>query len=464
MPYVLGLHLGTTVTSAAIVRREAGRWASAATPVPLGSSGAVAPTAVCRVSNGTFLAGEAALHQQASYYEWVTRDFPRYLGADTPVALGNDFVLPQRLVAAVVEWVADVVAQRQGHPPEHIALAHPAPWGPHRIHLVLSELAQLGLTDVTAAPEPVAVAMDYAAKQPVDEHAPVVVGNAGGSGFDATVLRRRSGELAFDVVAPTLDTTHPGGQDLDDEILEMVRSELDQDLPTDTTDPNTRAALIGLRAECARAKETLTHQTETSIPVRLPGIHMDVALSRAKYERLARSHLERVPEILQQAVHSSPAPAEELSAVVLAGGTAHTPLLRRMVTERMEVAALVDRHPELVAAQGAALAGVRAVSTEADRAVRPAHNPSANETSVLMRDVPESEDVLEPEAAPDPPRPSTAVDPMPLDPPDEARDRKIKILKLSAAAVLIIIGLVLTFIYPPQSPLDGVLGAVANSD
>src|SRR5699024_9964503 len=163
---------------AAIVRREGRQWSGAATPVPLGAGGPLAPTAVCRVSDGSHLVGEAALRQQATYHEWVARDFPHRLGEDRPMSLGDDFVPAQRLVAAVIEWVADVVAHRQGRPPEHVALAHRAGWGPYRTHLVLAELARLGLTDVTAVPEPVAVATDYAAKRPAGNQDPIIVGNA----------------------------------------------------------------------------------------------------------------------------------------------------------------------------------------------------------------------------------------------------------------------------------------------
>ncbi|GAB2741152.1 hypothetical protein GCM10027174_13340 [Salinifilum aidingensis] len=474
MPYVLGVHLGATMTSAAIVRRDGGDWASTATPLPLGRGGPAGPpglttpTAVCRTADGSFLAGDAALHQQAAHHEWVSRDFPHRIGEDAPIALGNDFTSPQRLAAAVVEWVADLAAQRQGHPPEHIALAHRATWGPHRVRLVLAELARIGLSDVTAVPEPLAVALDYASKQELSENLSLAVGNAGGSGFDVTVLRRRPGELAFDLVAPPLEAAHPGGWDLDDVVADLVREELDAELPEgtglpeDTGDPAARAALLGFRESCARAKEALSYHAETRVPVRSPSTTTEVGLSRNRYEWRARPRLERVPEVLHQAVQSSPVPVEELGTVLLAGGTAHTPLLRRLVGDRMGRTPLVDRHPELVAASGAAVAAVRTVAPEAEHRAPPAPRP----------DPPSDPDVVIPEAAhaePEPAaeeaapeRPPVAVDPMPLDPPDEARARRIKVLKLSAAAVLIIVGIVLMFVFPPNSPLGGVLGALGS--
>ncbi|MFD0492192.1 hypothetical protein ACFQ0O_39780 [Saccharopolyspora spinosporotrichia] len=116
MPYVLGIHLGATATSAAIARREGGRWAAAA-PVPLGSGSAGVPTVLCRAQDGSYLAGEQAQRQELTHHQWVARGFTRRVGEDAPLLVGNDFVQPHALAATMIEWVADAVAHRQGHPP-----------------------------------------------------------------------------------------------------------------------------------------------------------------------------------------------------------------------------------------------------------------------------------------------------------------------------------------------------------
>ncbi|RKT84066.1 Hsp70 protein [Saccharopolyspora antimicrobica] len=447
MPYVLGVHLGATATTAAIARRDGSRWAAAA-PVPL-AAGPVVPTVLCKVQDGSFVAGEAAQRQEIAHHEWVVRGFTARLGDDLPLLVGSEFVPAQRLVAAMVEWVADVVAGRQGHPAEHIAIAHSATWGPHRIRLVQQALAQLGLNEVTMVPEPLAVALDYAAKQRVAEHEPIAVANIGGSGMDATVLRRR--QRGFEVVGSTLAADHPSGQDLDDEIFAAVRAEFGDQLEAlDLADLNQRAALAHLRAECVRAKEALSQQSGAQIRVELPGVRTEFALSRSRYEQLARPHLERVPELVLQAVQSATLTPDDLDAVVLAGGTARVPLLKQLVAERLKVPPQVDVSPELAAACGAASAAVQLLSTDSDEG-------SISETSVLVRI--EGSDFDEEESEiPDAPRPPIDVEPLPLEPPDEDRARRIKIIKLSAAAVLVIVGLLLTFLWPDSSKGGGMLG------
>ena len=241
MPYVLGIHVGATATSAAIARRDGGKW-GAATPLPLGAAGHTVPTVLCRVQDGSFVAGEQASKQELTHHEWVVRGFTRQVGDEAPLLVGSEFISAQALVAAVVEWVADTVAHQLGHPAEHITLAHSATWGPFRAHLVRQALAALGLRDVTLVPEPVAVAVDYASRQQVAEQDAVAVADIGGTGFDATVLRRRS--PGFDVVGSTLDTGHPSGQDLDDEIFSHLLAEFGPQLDgLDASDPAHRAAL-----------------------------------------------------------------------------------------------------------------------------------------------------------------------------------------------------------------------------
>ena len=439
MPYVLGIHLGATATSAAIARRSGGQWGQAL-PVPLGSETPTVPTVLCRVQDGSFVAGEPARKQEITHHEWVVRAFTRVLGDDSPLLVGSEFVPAQQLVATMIEWVADTVAQHERHPPEHITVAHSATWGPYRSHLVHQALSRLGLTDVTLVPEPVAVGLDYANNQTVEENGVLAVGNVGGSGFDATVLRRRAS--GFEIVGTPLDSGHPSGQDLDDEVFGHLRSELGDDLIAhDLSDVQERAALAGVRAECGRAKEALSYQPQTTLRVELPGVRTEVALSRTRYEQLARTHLERVPDLLLQAVQSAALDPEQLDALVLAGGTVRSPLVKQLVTERLRQPQ-VDAAPELVAARGATLSSVDKLSTSADK------QGNVDETNVLMRiegPAPDSTGVDRRAADPLPaPRPPVEVEPMYIEPPDEDRKRTIKIIKLCVAAVLIVGGLVLT--------------------
>lgn len=466
MPYVLGIHLGATATSAAVARRDAGESATAS-PFPLGSAGPTIPTVLCKVQDGSFMAGEAAQRQEAAHHEWVVRSFTQQVGDDSPLMVGNEFITGHRLAAVMIEWVADQVAHRQGAPADHITVAHNAAWGTHRTHLVYQELSRLGLNEVTLLPEPVAVGLDYASLTRVEDSETIAVANVGGSGFDATVLRKQQdGELpGFEILGSPLDSEHPNGHALDDEIIGYLRDELGaQRVALDPADPRDRVAAFQLRAECTRGREILSYQPKTALRVELPQIRTQVALSRVRYEQLARNHLERVPDLLQQVVQSASVNSEELGAVVLAGGTARTPLAQQLVSQRFEQQTQVDSAPELVAARGAACAA-RTVSLSGGR-----NQPVAvEETSVLMRvessdsgpgDLPIVDEDFEAPKRPEVPRPSVEVEPPHLEPPETKR--LFKIIKLVLAAALIIFGLILTYMQGwggPQQPSLGLLSS-----
>ncbi|WP_277676194.1 Hsp70 family protein [Saccharopolyspora rectivirgula] len=453
MPYVLGVHLGATVTSAAIARRDGRQWVA---PVPVSLNGGpgtrpVVPTVLCRVQDGSYLAGPAAQQRETTHHEWVARGFTRFVGEDLPLLIGSEFVPAEQLAATMVEWVADHVAHQQGHPPEHIAVAHPATWGAHRTAALHQALARLGLTDVTMLPEPLAVALDYGNKQQVEQQNAIAVGNIGGSGLDATVLRCR--DFGFEIVGQPLDSPYPSGQDLDDVVFGLVREQFAEQINAlDPTDRAHRTALANLRAECARAKEVLSYHPGVQIRVDIPGLRTEYSLSRFRYEQAVRPHLERVPGLIQQSLQSAGLSTEDVSAVVLAGGTARTPLLRQLVADRLGETPQVDAAPELVAATGAAQAAVRVLSADTDKA------ESAAETRLIMAVDDDQSDfpAEEPATAPPPP---IEVEPAPLEPPDEERAKRMKTIKIVAAVVLILGGVILTFLWPNAS-VSGVFGAL----
>ncbi|WP_438388071.1 Hsp70 family protein [Actinopolyspora saharensis] len=478
MPYVLGVHLGTSTTSAAVMGRSGGRW-TAATPFPLGSARPDVPSVVARAPDGGYLAGEAAAAKQAESHEWGCSGFVSALGEDAPLLLGGEFVHAHRLAAAMIEWVADQVAHRHGHPAEHIAVTHSSTWGPHRTHLLHLALAELGLTDITLLAEPFAVAVDYATRQGVANGGSIAVGNLGSSGSSAAVLRKdephdsdgtvateRGPGSGLDFLGTPVDSGESAGADLDDLVLERVRADFGEALSRlDPTEPRERGAALRLRAECSKAKEELSQRESSRVNVLLPGSSGEVPLARAHYERLARPYLEWVPEILVQAIQSASLSPEDLEAVVLAGGPARTPLLRNLVQQRLyetqpgletiESPVRVDGSPELVAARGAACWAAEALSAATDRAVAGA------ETSVLMR-VSDREDNSSPassdeydvdgaeaeiddvsaDSTAEPPRPPVEVEPMHVEPPPKRK--ALKVAKLSLAALLIIFGLVMT--------------------
>src|SRR5262249_55826144 len=126
----------------------------------------------------------------------------------------------------------------------------------------------------------------------------------------------------------------------------------------DMRDPQTTVALARLRQDAVLAKEALSVDTETVLPVFLPGRHFDVRLTRAEFEEMVRAPIESTIGALARTLRSAQVGPEELSAVLLVGGSSRIPLVAQMVSEELGRPTVVDTHPKYAVALGAAtLAG-----------------------------------------------------------------------------------------------------------
>src|SRR5262249_54973187 len=99
----------------------------------------------------------------------------------------------------------------------------------------------------------------------------------------------------------------------------------------DMRDPKSVAALARLRQDCIQAKEALSVDTETTIPVFLPTGQLDVRLTRADFEDLVQAQIESTIGALTRTLESAKVEPGELSAVLLVGGSSRIPLVSRMV-------------------------------------------------------------------------------------------------------------------------------------
>ncbi len=157
----------------------------------------------------------------------------------------------------------------------------------------------------------------------------VAVYDLGGTGLDATVLRRLPDGGYVPAGRP--EELEVGGLDLDELVFDHVRAALGSAWDgLDPTDPAVLAGLGTLRRECTLAKESLSADTDVEIPVVLPGIDTRVRLARPEFEEMARPVIEETAATLQHAIAGAP-PA----AVLLTGGSARIPLITQVVSARL---------------------------------------------------------------------------------------------------------------------------------
>src|SRR5215213_5557383 len=174
--YGLGVDLGTTYTAAALWRD--GR----AESVALGTTSLSVPSVLFLRDDDVLLVGDAAVRRGISEPDRVARQFKR--------RFGDDEATPAELAGVLLRWVVDTVTEREGGPPAHVTLTHPATWREHRTSLLVEAAEAAGLTDVGLVAEPVAAAAFYASTERLETDALLAVYDLGGGTFDATVVRK----------------------------------------------------------------------------------------------------------------------------------------------------------------------------------------------------------------------------------------------------------------------------------
>jgi actin-like ATPase involved in cell morphogenesis len=267
----------------------------------------------------------------------------------------------------------DVVAratEREGGPPERIVLAHPTTWTPTRRGRYADAARAAGLespllvTDAEAAVHHVAgqnLSGQHAAPGRVRDGGIVAVYDLGGGGFEATVVRVEPG--GPEILGTPEGTDVLGGTDIDEAILSYVDDAVGGALARlDADDARTAVALARLRQDCVLAKETLSLDTETVVPVFLPGRQFEIRLNRTTFEQMLRALLGSTLDALNHAVRSAGLAAADVDAVLLVGGSTRIPLVAELLTREFGRPLLEGVHPvHAVALGAAALAGAPGV-------------------------------------------------------------------------------------------------------
>jgi len=390
MSYGLGVDLGTTFTAAAVARDGRVEMAT------LGDHTDAVPSVVLIRDDGTVLTGGAAERRATVEPDRVARSVKRRFGDPMPVILGGAPHPATALVAYQLRDVVDLVSEREGGRPDMVTLTHPANWGPYKRELFAQVPRLAGLGEVHMLTEPEAAAAHYARNDRLDPGALVAVYDLGGGTFDATVLRTT--EHGFDILGRPEGIEGLGGLDFDEAVFTHVDQTLDGAVSRlDPADPRAISAVIRLRHECVTAKETLSADTETTIPVLLPELQTEVRLTRGEFEKMIRPAIDATIASLRRALESARVDLPQLHTVLLVGGSSRIPMVAHLVSAELGRPTSVDTHPKHAvalgaAAVGASTAGVGAAVTAAPGSGRltplPAGKTGLAKTAALVPPMP----------------------------------------------------------------------------
>jgi actin-like ATPase involved in cell morphogenesis len=356
--YFLGIDLGTTYTAAAVHDGSPQRGPEMIT---LGERGPTVPSVLWLQPDGRFVAGDAAERHAVTDPRRVARQFKRRLGDPTPLLVGDTGIPAEVLTGQLLRWVVETtVHARGGERPATIVLTHPANWGPYKRDLLEKAAEIAGVPGVVLVTEPQAAAIAYAAQERVEEGAVVAVYDLGGGTFDAAVLRKEA-DGGFTVLGSPEGIERLGGIDVDAAVFAHVCSVIgDAQEELDPDDPQAVAAVARLREECTIAKEGLSLDSETRVPVLLPTVQTEVRVTRGELEALIRPTLAETVTALERALRSAGLTAADVDHVLLVGGSSRIPLVSELVSSGLGRPVAVDAHPKHAIALGAAIVAARA--------------------------------------------------------------------------------------------------------
>jgi actin-like ATPase involved in cell morphogenesis len=313
------------------------------------------PSVVWLREDGVLLVGDAAARRAVVEPRRVAREFKRRVGDRVPVMLADQPFGAEALLAAMVAWIVERVSEREGGSPGYVTLTCPANWGEFRRGLLRRAAADAGLVNAGLVVEPVAAAIHYASQERVEPGAFVGVYDLGGGTFDATVLRKSAD--GFEVYGSPEGDDRLGGVDFDQAVMAHVAASLGARWSgLDLTDTAVLRAVAQVRANAVEAKEALSTDTEAGIAVIVPGLTVDVRLTRGEFEAAVRLPLQRTVEVFRQAVVGAGLEPGRLSRVLLVGGSSRIPLVSQLLTQQLGVQVAVDAHPKYAVCLGAAVA------------------------------------------------------------------------------------------------------------
>ena len=411
MGYRLGVDLGTTYTAAAV--NVDGR----AEMLGLGIRAMQVPSVLFVREDGELVVGEAAEQQGAADPDRMVREFKRRIGDSVPLIIGGSPYSAQALTARLLAWVVGVATERQGGPPDHVCVTHPANWGPFKRDLLGQAIELAGLRDIETSTrtEPEAAAIAYASRDRVAQGDRVAVYDLGGGTFDAAVLVREG--AGFRLAGPPEGVEHLGGIDFDEAVFRHVLTALGDDATSlDDADPAVLTALARLRRDCVEAKEVLSFSTDTVIPVALPAITRSVRLTRGELEDMLRPAVGETVAATRRVLGSADVEPAGLSAIVMVGGSSRIPLVSELLSGEFGRPLAIDNHPKHDVALGAATPRTPAAPPRTDEPAPEAAPVSDTPDTAPAELVPVAEPQIPEEPSPDW-RPPAVVGPQHVDQP-----------------------------------------------
>ena len=354
MAKTIGIDLGTTNSVVAVM--EGGK----PTVIANAEGSRTTPSIVGFAKNGERLVGQLAKRQAILNPDNTIISIKRHMGEDYKKNIDGKDYTPQEISAMILRKLADDASAYLGEKVTSAVITVPAYFNDAQRQATKDAGKIAGLDVLRIVNEPTAAALAYGLEKQNSEK--VLVFDLGGGTFDVSVLE--IGDGVHEVLSTSGDT-HLGGDDFDQKIIDWLCDEFKKQEGIDLR--SDKQAMQRLKEAAEKAKCELSSVVETNI--NLPFItadangpkHLDMNLTRAKFEELSHDLLERCKTPVERAIKDAGISKSDLNEVVLVGGSTRIPAVQQLVKEYTGKDPNQSVNPDEVVAVGAAIqAGVLA--------------------------------------------------------------------------------------------------------
>ena len=369
---IIGIDLGTTNSVVAVMEGKEAK------VIPNQEGNRLTPSVVAFTDKGDVLVGDLARRQAVTNPTKTVYSIKRFMGRRHNEVQSEEKMVPYGVTGGSDDYVKVKIGDKEYTPPEVSArilrklkeaaesylgykvnkavITVPAYFNDAQRQATKDAGQIAGLEVARIINEPTAAALAYGLDR--KEHEKIVVFDLGGGTFDVSILEVAEG--VFRVISTNGDT-HLGGDDFDGVLINFVADEFKKengiDLRKDTM------ALQRLQEACEKAKKELSSASTTDI--NLPFItadangpkHLQISITRSKFEQLVDSLIERCRGPLTQALKDAKLQPSEIDEVVLVGGSTRIPKVQELVTKMFGKEPHKGVNPDEVVAIGAAIQG-----------------------------------------------------------------------------------------------------------
>ena len=325
MGKIIGIDLGTTNSCVAVM--EGGE----PVVIPNAEGNRTTPSVVAFSKNGERLVGQIAKRQAVTNPDNTVISIKRKMGTAEKVKIEGEEISPQEISAMILQKLKTDAENYLGQKVTQAVITVPAYFSDSQRQATKDAGKIAGLEVLRIINEPTAAALAFGMDKE-DQDQKIMVYDLGGGTFDVSILD--IGDGVFEVLA-TNGNTHLGGDDFDQRIIDYLISEFKKsngiDLSTD------KMAMQRLKEAAEKAKIELSGMQQTQI--NLPFItadaqgpkHLDVTLTRAKFEELIRDLVDATRVPVEQAMKDAGVTSADIHKVLLVGGSTRVPCVQEEV-------------------------------------------------------------------------------------------------------------------------------------